>query len=63
MLSPASAEAMQAPQAFIDSAPASWYGYGIFVDLYEGLEVREHGGNVPGWGRWTAPSTGVPGRW
>jgi len=50
VLSLASAEAMQAPHEFIDAAPASWYGYGIFVELYEGLEVRQHGGNVPGWG-------------
>ena len=50
VLTSQSAVAMQSPQVFVDSAPASWYGYGIFVDLYEGLEVREHGGNVPGWG-------------
>jgi hypothetical protein len=50
VLDPASTAAMQTPHAFIDSAPASWYGYGIFVDLYEGLEIRQHGGNVPGWG-------------
>lgn len=50
VLSPQSAAAMQARQAPLDYSPDMAYGYGVFAENYKGLDLRQHGGNVPGWG-------------
>lgn len=50
VLSPESAAAMQSPQAWTEYTPGAAYGYGVFVERYQGLDICQHGGNVPGWG-------------
>ena len=50
MLSPHSAAAMQAPHQWTHYYPDLFYGFGIMVEVYSGLEVRQHGGNVAGYG-------------
>ncbi len=50
VLSPTSAALMQEPLVAIEVLPYDWYGYGIFHEHYDGLELRQHGGNIPGWG-------------
>lgn len=49
VLSRASAAAMQAPQAFESYGPDQYYGFGIAVWSYQGLDVREHDGHIEGW--------------
>ncbi len=44
------ARRMQQPLVWTHTTPDLWYGYGIFSEDFEGLDVRQHGGNVPGWG-------------
>lgn len=41
---------MQTRQAFLDLFPDFHYGLGIFAERYKGLDIRQHGGNVYGWG-------------
>jgi len=50
VLSPESAAAMQAIQQGLDSFPGNGYGYGIFVEPFYDLTIRQHGGNIWGWG-------------
>jgi len=50
VLSAASAAAMQAPHRDMDTAPGFSYGYGIFVEPFYNLTIRQHGGNIWGWG-------------
>ena len=50
VLSPASAAAMQAPHRDMQIVPGMGYGYGIFVEPFYNLTVRQHGGNIWGWG-------------
>ncbi len=50
VLSPWSAATMQDPHQWMHFEPHRFYGYGIMVEDYEGLDVRQHGGNVAGFG-------------
>ncbi len=50
VLSPESAAAMQDEQIWMHQTPTGYYGYGIFIDEFWGVETRDHAGNVPGWG-------------
>lgn len=50
VLTPASATAMQARQASLDYRPDLAYGLGVFAEDFRGVDLRQHGGNVPGWG-------------
>jgi len=50
VLSAESAAAMQAPHRSMDTAPGFSYGYGIFVEPFYDLTIRQHGGNIWGWG-------------
>ncbi len=50
MLSPASCHAMQGWQVDLDLVPGFGYGFGIFVEPLGDLVIRQHGGNIPGWG-------------
>jgi len=50
VLSPWSAATMQDPHQWMHFEPHRFYGYGIMVEDYRGLDVRQHGGNVAGFG-------------
>ena len=50
VLSPTSAAAMQTLQRSLQTIPGIGYGYGVFVEPFYDLTVREHGGNIWGWG-------------
>ncbi len=50
VLSPESAATMQERQIYLDYIPDFHYGFGIFAEKYKGLDVRQHGGNINGWG-------------
>lgn len=50
LLSEESVAAMQGHQIYLDYDPDYFYGFGVFIEPYQDLEVRYHGGNVPGWG-------------
>jgi CubicO group peptidase (beta-lactamase class C family) len=50
VLSPHSAAMMQHPHQWIHYTPDLFYGYGVMIEDFEGLDVRQHGGNVPGYG-------------
>jgi len=50
VLDQAMAERMQEPRVWTHLLPYLWYGYGVFSEDFKGLDVRQHGGNVPGWG-------------
>jgi len=50
VLSESSAKAMQATQQDLDTIPGQGYGYGIFVEPFFDLTLRQHGGNIWGWG-------------
>jgi CubicO group peptidase (beta-lactamase class C family) len=50
VLSPASAAEMQYPQVSLDLLPGQFYGYGIFTEEFESLTIKQHGGNIWGWG-------------
>jgi hypothetical protein len=41
---------MQGRQVWTHYTPDMYYGYGIINEEYKGLELLQHGGNVPGWG-------------
>lgn len=59
VLSPESCQAMQGWQVDLDLVPGYGYGFGIFVEPFGNLEIRQHGGNIPGWGSfllWEADS-------
>jgi CubicO group peptidase (beta-lactamase class C family) len=50
VLSPASAAVMQEPWVWQHYTPDLYYGFGIMIDTYQGLDIRQHGGNVAGFG-------------
>jgi len=50
VLSPWSAATMQDPHQWTHFTPDLFYGYGIMNEVYYGLDVRQHGGNVAGFG-------------
>lgn len=50
VLQQASIEAMTRRQISLHMTPDNDYGFGIFREKYKGLDVMQHGGNVPGWG-------------
>jgi CubicO group peptidase (beta-lactamase class C family) len=50
VLSRDSAILMQAFHRDLDSIPGVGYGYGVFVEPFYDLTVRQHGGNIWGWG-------------
>jgi CubicO group peptidase (beta-lactamase class C family) len=50
VLSQTSAENMQYPHQWTHYTPDLFYGFGIMIDEYRGLDVRQHGGNTTGFG-------------
>ena len=50
VLSPESAARMQAFHQDLATVPGAGYGYGIFVEPFYDLTIRQHGGNIWGWG-------------
>jgi CubicO group peptidase (beta-lactamase class C family) len=50
VLSAESAAEMQTLQQDLHMVPGAGYGYGIFVEPFYDLTVRQHGGNIWGWG-------------
>ena len=50
ILSPASAATMQYPHQWTHYTPDLFYGFGIMIEEYQGFDVRQHGGNVTGFG-------------
>ena len=50
VLSESSALAMQSIQQSLETLPGLGYGYGVFIEPYFDLTVRQHGGNIWGWG-------------
>jgi len=50
VLSPWSAATMQDPHQWTHFTPDLYYGYGVMNEVYNGLDVRQHGGNVAGFG-------------
>jgi len=50
VLAPGSAATMQEPHQWIHYTPDLFYGFGVMIEEYRGLDVRQHGGNVTGYG-------------
>jgi CubicO group peptidase (beta-lactamase class C family) len=50
VLSWASTNAMQHPHQWMHYRPDQYYGFGVMIERYNGLDVRQHGGNVAGYG-------------
>jgi CubicO group peptidase (beta-lactamase class C family) len=50
VLSPFSAATMQDRHQWTHYLPDMYYGFGISIESYRGLDVRQHGGNVAGFG-------------
>jgi len=50
VISAESARSMQTIRRDMDTIPGIGYGYGIFVEPFYDLEIRQHGGNIWGWG-------------
>jgi len=50
VLSPTSAANMQYPHQWAHYTPDLFYGFGIMIEEYQGLDVRQHGGNTTGFG-------------
>ena len=50
VLAPSSASQMQSPQVDLELIPGYSYGYGVLIEPFGDLTVREHGGNIWGWG-------------
>jgi CubicO group peptidase (beta-lactamase class C family) len=50
VLSPWSAAMMQHRHQWMHYTPDRFYGFGIMIEEYRGLDVRQHGGNVAGYG-------------
>jgi len=50
VLSSRSAAAMQHPHQWTHFTPDHYYGFGVMIEEYEGLDVRQHGGNITGYG-------------
>jgi len=41
---------MQTAHVSLDLLPGQSYGYGVFIEPFEELTIRQHGGNIWGWG-------------
>jgi hypothetical protein len=41
---------MQSPQIDLELVPGYSYGYGVFIEPFGELTLRQHGGNIWGWG-------------
>jgi len=50
VLSAQSAASMQTLHQSMDTVPGFGYGYGIFVEPFYDRTIRQHGGNIWGWG-------------
>ncbi len=50
VISPESAAWMQAHHVSLDYAPDQFYGLGVFSETFNGVELKQHGGNITGWG-------------
>ena len=50
VLAPFSAQQMQSPQRDLELIPGYSYGYGVFIEPLGDLTLRQHGGNLWGWG-------------
>jgi CubicO group peptidase (beta-lactamase class C family) len=50
VLSSRSAAAMQHPHQWTHTTPDRFYGFGIMIEDYKGLDVRQHGGSITGYG-------------
>jgi len=50
VLSPWSAATMQDPHVWTHFYPDLHYGFGVMIESYQSLDVRQHGGNVAGFG-------------
>jgi CubicO group peptidase (beta-lactamase class C family) len=50
VLSSRSAAAMQHPHQWTHFTPDHYYGYAVMVEEYKGLDVRQHGSNITGYG-------------
>ncbi len=50
VISPESAATMQAHHVSLDYGPDQFYGLGVFSETFNGVELKQHGGNIPGWG-------------
>ena len=50
VLAPRSCDAMQAEQVELHYQSTDYYGFGVFSERYHEVDVKQHGGNVPGWG-------------
>jgi CubicO group peptidase (beta-lactamase class C family) len=50
VLSSRSAAAMQHPHQWTHFTPDHFYGFGVMIEEYEGLDVRQHGGTHTGYG-------------
>lgn len=50
VLSAASSATIQRAHQKTDTLPGFGYGYGVFVEPFYDLEIRQHGGNIWGWG-------------
>ena len=50
VLAPSSAARMQERQAWTNYTPDLFYGFGIMIQDYGVLDIRQHGGNVAGYG-------------
>jgi len=50
VLSRRSIREMQRPQVWMNLRPDMSYALGIMTESYKGLDVRQHGGNISGWG-------------
>jgi len=50
VISPESAASMQAHHVSLDYGPDQFYGLGVFSETFNGVELKQHGGNIPGWG-------------
>jgi CubicO group peptidase (beta-lactamase class C family) len=50
VLAPASADLMQSPQRDLELIPGYSYGYGVFIEPFGDHTLRQHGGNIWGWG-------------
>jgi CubicO group peptidase (beta-lactamase class C family) len=50
VLSTQSIREMQRPHVWLNMRPDMYYALGIMAESYKGLDVRQHGGNISGWG-------------
>ncbi len=50
VLSTGSARAIQTIRRDMGTIPGNGYGYGVFIEPFYDLTIRQHGGNIWGWG-------------